>query len=69
MFCIPGLVRYFWNHAPDAFLSVLREANIIAVVTHRLAGSQSRVIVSERGVMPIGVEWRRLRNRLRFWLM
>lgn len=45
---LPALVRYLRHERPDALLSALSHANVAAIAAHRLAGSQARLVVSER---------------------
>lgn len=44
---LPGLVRYLRQERPATILSALNYANVIAVIAHQLARSQSRLVVSE----------------------
>lgn len=45
---LPGLVRYLRRERPQALLSALNHANVIAVVARRLSGVGTRLLVSER---------------------
>ncbi|SHF32637.1 Glycosyltransferase involved in cell wall bisynthesis [Lampropedia hyalina DSM 16112] len=42
------LVRYLRRERPEAMLSALNHANIIAILARRLAGVKTRLVVSER---------------------
>jgi len=44
---LPGLVRYLRKVRPEAMLSALNHANVIAVIARMLAGTNVRLIVSE----------------------
>ncbi|MDL1866635.1 glycosyltransferase [Betaproteobacteria bacterium PRO4] len=44
---LPGLVRYLRKVRPEAMLSALNHANVIAVMARILAGTDVRLIVSE----------------------
>lgn len=44
---LPGLIRYLRQHRPDAMLSALCHANVLAVVARDLAGVATRLVVSE----------------------
>lgn len=46
--CLPPLVRYLRKERPDALLSAMSHANVVALAAHRLAGSKARILVSER---------------------
>lgn len=61
------LVRYLKHARPDAILSALNHANIIAILARRLAGVSSRLVVSERNSLAsFGSGWK---DRLLLWLM
>jgi len=45
---LPGLVRYLRRERPQAMLSALNHANVIAVLAHWLAKVNARLVVSER---------------------
>lgn len=53
---LPGLVRYLRRERPKALLSALNHANVIAVLAHRLAGSEARLVVSERNMVSLAAE-------------
>ena len=44
---VPALVRYLRRHPPNAFLSALNHANIVALWAARLAGYRGAVVVAE----------------------
>jgi glycosyltransferase involved in cell wall biosynthesis len=46
--CLPQLVRHLRREPPDALLSLMSHANVIALLANRLAGNATRVVVSER---------------------
>ena len=46
--CLPDLVRYLRRERPDTLFSAMSHANVVALLANRLAGSPSRVVVSER---------------------
>lgn len=50
---LPGLVRYLRRECPQAMLSALSHANIIAVMARMLAGVPIRLVVSERSNLSI----------------
>lgn len=43
---LPGLLKYLRESRPDAIISALDHANIVALWAHRLAGVPSKIIVS-----------------------
>ncbi len=45
---LPALVRYLRKERPQALLSALNHANVIAVIAHRLANVPTRLVLSER---------------------
>ena len=45
---LPALVRYLRKERPDAMLSALNHANVIALLAKRIAGVKTRLVVSER---------------------
>jgi glycosyltransferase involved in cell wall biosynthesis len=45
---LPALVRYLRRERPDAMLSALNHANVIALLAKRLAWVKTRLVVSER---------------------
>ena len=45
---LPGLVRYLRRKRPDALLSAMTHANVVALLARRLAGVPTRLVVSER---------------------
>ncbi|HYW79887.1 MAG TPA: glycosyltransferase, partial [Thermoguttaceae bacterium] len=49
---LPALVRYLKSVRPDAILSMMAYANIVALWAHRLAKVATRTIVSERSALP-----------------
>lgn len=50
---LPRLVRYLRRERPSALLSALNHANVVAVAAHRLAGSEARLVVSERNTASV----------------
>lgn len=59
----PGLVRYLRGTKPDAMLSALAPANCLAVWARKLAGVDTRVVVSEHNTLSIATaeadNWRK----------
>ena len=53
---LPSLRRYLQEHTPTALLSALTRANIVALLTHRLSGVDTRIVVSERNHLSSIVE-------------
>lgn len=45
---VPGLVRYLRDERPSCLISALSHANVIAILSHLLARSSAKLIVSER---------------------
>jgi glycosyltransferase involved in cell wall biosynthesis len=45
---IPNLVRYLRDERPGSLISALSHANVIAILSHLLASSRAKLIVSER---------------------
>lgn len=52
---LPGLVRYFRRERPRAMLSALNHANAIALLARRLAGGDTRIVVSERSHLSVSL--------------
>src|ERR1700733_1819937 len=48
IFCIPKLINYLRSVKPHCLISALSNANVIAIVSHLLAASPAKIIVSER---------------------
>ena len=48
---LPGLVGYLRRERPDALLSAMTHANVIALWARRLAGVRTRLVVSERNTL------------------
>jgi glycosyltransferase involved in cell wall biosynthesis len=46
--CLPQLTRYLRRERPQAVLSMLSHASVIALLANRLAGGPSRVVAAER---------------------
>lgn len=64
------LVRYLRRERPQAMLSAMGHANVVALLARKLARVPTRVVVSERGF--ISGEWalvRGLAARFNFWLI
>ncbi|MGH8224320.1 MAG: glycosyltransferase [Woeseiaceae bacterium] len=47
---LPRLARYLRTENPDALLSGLDHANLVAILANRIGGSRTRCVVSVRGV-------------------
>lgn len=45
---LPGLVCHLRSTKPDALLSAMSHANVVATLAHRLAYSRARLVLSER---------------------
>jgi len=67
---LPSLVRYLRSEKPDAMLSAMGHANIVAVWARSLAMVSTRVVVSEHGNLTLSVQNAPTKRR-RFmpWLM
>lgn len=65
MASLPALVRYLRRERPATLLSVLH-ANVIAIIAGRIAGTQTRVVVSERNMLSIGARYYASDLRMRF---
>lgn len=50
---LPGLIRYLRRERPEAMLSAMAHANVIAVLAQKLAGVRTRVVVSERNTYSV----------------
>lgn len=62
---LPQLVTYFREEQPDAFLSALESANIVALWAHRWAGSDARIVVATHNTLSvIARNARRLQDRV-----
>jgi glycosyltransferase involved in cell wall biosynthesis len=53
---LPRLVRYLRRERPEAMLSALNHANIVALWARLLAGSPKRLVVSERSALSVCTE-------------
>jgi hypothetical protein len=53
---LPALVRYLRRKQPQAMLSAMGYANIVALWAQRLAGVPTRVVVSERNTLSSSVQ-------------
>jgi glycosyltransferase involved in cell wall biosynthesis len=51
LMCIPALVRYLRSEQPEALISALNYANVVALWARRLAGIPSRVLVNEQNTL------------------
>lgn len=47
LFSLPPLVRYLRKAQPDALLSALSHANVIAIIAGKIAGTHTRIAVTE----------------------
>ena len=67
---LPAFVRYLRSEKPDAMLSAMGHANIVALWARSLARVSTRLVVSERGNLTLSVQ-NALSKRGRFmpWLM
>lgn len=67
---LPGLVRYLRQERPQAMLSALNHANVIAVVARMLARVPIRLVVSERNNVSLsGSSSKNLRSRVVLHMM
>ncbi len=48
---LPALVRYLHRERPEAMLSAMGHANVVALWARRLAGVKTRLVVSERNAL------------------
>jgi glycosyltransferase involved in cell wall biosynthesis len=48
---LPALARYLRHERPNAMLSVLNHANIVALWARRMSGAATRIVVSERNTL------------------
>lgn len=69
LFSVPALVRYLRRERPHAMLAALHHVNIVSLWARRLAGVQTRLVVSERNTLSMAAQhassWRdRLSPRL-----
>jgi glycosyltransferase involved in cell wall biosynthesis len=46
--CLPALVRYLRRERPRALLAALSHTNVVSLIANRLAGSPTRIVISER---------------------
>lgn len=53
LFSMPALAHYLRSERPSAVLTALNHANIVALWARRLAGSPSRVVISEHNTFSI----------------
>jgi len=67
---LPGLVRYLRRERPDAMLSALNYANVVAIIARGLAQVSTRLVVSEHSNISLSKQFSRgLIPRLVFRLM
>jgi hypothetical protein len=52
LYSLPGLVRYLRRERPQAMLSALNHANIVAIWAKLLARVQTRLVVAEHNLKP-----------------
>lgn len=64
---LPALIRYLRCQRPDALLSGLGHANIIAILARRMAGRSMRLVVTEHNSILRGLDTSK--GRLIKWLM
>ena len=48
---LPSLIRYLRNEQPDAMLSALSRANLVAICARRIAGTPERVVVNQQNTV------------------
>ncbi|MCK0769387.1 glycosyltransferase [Chromohalobacter canadensis] len=68
LFSLPALVRYLRRERPEALLSALNYANIIALWARTLARTKTRLVVSERNNLSSAMSSGRFKRGLP-WLM
>jgi glycosyltransferase involved in cell wall biosynthesis len=56
LYSLPGLVRYLRRERPQAMLSALNYANIVAIWAKLLARVQTRLVVSERNTLSLSTQ-------------
>lgn len=56
LFAAPGLVSYLRREAPGAMLSALPHANVVAIWARALAGTSTRVVLSEHTTASLSAE-------------
>lgn len=61
---LPGLVRYIGRERPAAMLAALVGPNTMAVLARRLAGTPTRVVVSQRNALAAYIEGHRTARKL-----
>jgi glycosyltransferase involved in cell wall biosynthesis len=68
--CLPKLINYLRREKPKAMLSAMCHANVIAVLAKKIAGSQTRLVISEHGMISKrATHSSRYRDRLLPYLM
>ncbi len=55
LYSLPGLVRYLRKERPEAMLSALNHANIVAIWAKRLSGVKIQLVVSEHANLSLSV--------------
>lgn len=67
---LPLLVRHLRAARPDALLSAMSHANVVAALAHRMEGSRARLVLSERAHLgSVFAEYRDWRMRVTRLLM
>lgn len=66
LFCLPALMRYLRSHRPDALLSTLDYANIIALWARRLTGIPKTLVINDQNT--ISITSRHARQRRQQWV-
>ena len=66
---LPSLVRYLRREQPEALLSALNRANIVALWARRLAGVPMRLVVSQHNVLSFWAQPAANYGRLMLWLI
>ena len=67
---MPALIRYLRRQRPEAMLSAMNHANVVAVWARRLAAVKTRLVVSQRHTLTASMDNVRFqRERLVSWLM
>jgi len=70
IFSMPALIRYLRRQRPEAMLSAMNHANVVAVWARQLAAVKTRLVVSQRHTLTASMDNVRFqRERLVSWLM
>lgn len=56
LFSLPRLIRYLRRTRPDALLSALDHANLVAILARRVAGAPARLVVAVHNTMSLATK-------------